>query len=74
MLSTKFEDYLDREIYEEGVEALEVVLYIMEQHLLEDGVRGKDKLQDALGDAWHSLRKAYELTLRKHLNSVQEGL
>lgn len=61
------EDKLDTLIHEEELDPLDACLYLMEQYLLEDGVRGQDKYQDALGEAWHQLREAYSISLCKKL-------
>lgn len=48
-------------IVENTDKPLDMVLYILEQYLLEDGIKGIDRYQDSLGDAWKSLRDAYHI-------------
>lgn len=57
---------LDEALYQNGkVTAIDVILDVMENHLLEDGVKGDSQYQDLLGDAWKSLREARKLKLEE---------
>lgn len=40
---------------------VDLCLVILENYALENGVKGKDQFQDALGEAWAALRTAYFL-------------
>lgn len=52
---------LDDIIHEYDECPLACVIYLMEQYLLEDGIKGEDEYQDMLGEAWKFLRKAREI-------------
>jgi hypothetical protein len=52
------ENDIDNLIRYEEVKPLDMILYILEQHLLEDGIKGQDVYQDLLGSAWEDLRVA----------------
>lgn len=54
-----FEDEIDELMGNSGKDlAMDMVLYLLEQHILEDGVKGQDKFQDLVGEGWQNLVKA----------------
>lgn len=54
-----FEDEIDELMLNSGKDlAMDMVLYLLEQYILEDGVKGQDKFQDLVGEGWQSLVKA----------------
>ena len=55
-----WQDDIDEMVWQ-NVSALDIALYIMEQHLLEDGVSGEDEYQDLLGEAWSKLTAAWKV-------------
>lgn len=58
-------DDIDSLIFEKVIDPINLVLDIMENHLLEDGVKGNSEYQDLLGDAWKSLRAARKLKMKE---------
>lgn len=63
--ANKLIDDIDLLIAERVVLPINLVLDIMENHLLEDGVKGESQYQDLLGDAWKSLREAHKLKVEE---------
>lgn len=63
--ANKLVDDIDLLIYEKVVLPINLVLDIMENHLLEDGVKGDSQYQDLLGDAWKNLHEARKLKLEE---------
>lgn len=61
----KLIDDIDSLVFERVVDPIVLVLDIMENHLLEDGLKGDSKYQDLLGDAWKSLREAHKLKVEE---------
>jgi hypothetical protein len=53
-----YEDVIDNLVHTNTINPIDIVLYTLEQYILEDGVRGKDQFQDLVGDAWLKLRTA----------------
>lgn len=53
-----YEDVVDNLVLETYVDPMDIVLYALEQYILEDGVRGSDRFQDLVVDAWNLLRQA----------------
>ena len=53
-----YEDIIDNLVNVGEDDPIHIVLYILEQYILEDGIRGKDQFQDLVGDAWSKLRSA----------------
>lgn len=58
-------DDIDSLIFEKVIDPINLVLDIMENHLLEDGVKGDSQYQDLLGDAWKSLHEAHKLKVEE---------
>ena len=58
----KLIDSLDEELENGTIHPLTLVLDILENHILKDGVRGQDKFQDLVGDAWVLLCKSHEFS------------
>ena len=58
---TEIADYLDQKFLEGNVKPLNVILDILENHVLEDGVCGEDEYQDTVAQAWKLLINAYKM-------------
>jgi hypothetical protein len=54
-----YEDEIDEMLANSSKDlAMDIVLYVLEQHILEDGVKGQDKFQDLVGEGWQKLWEA----------------
>lgn len=53
---------IDEEIESGTIHPLTLVLDLLETHILEDGIKGQDKFQDVVGEAWALLCKAHEFS------------
>lgn len=63
--TNKLVEDIDELIAEGVILPINLVLDIMENHLLEDGVKGDSEYQDLLSDAWNSLREARKLKVEE---------
>lgn len=52
-----WQDDIDEAVWQ-NVSPLDMALYVIEQHLLEDGVAGEDEYQDLLAEGWGKLTEA----------------
>lgn len=55
------EEIIDDAVILHKGDLVNLALYILEQYCLEDGVKGQDAYQDALGRGWKELRLAVTL-------------
>lgn len=77
MINDITKDILDTLIEKHSADPLEVTHYMLTQHLLQDGVKGSDDYQTALGQMWRSCLVAFEkrkeYKLAEYLDIMQDS-
>lgn len=55
-----WQDDIDEMVWQ-NVSPLDIALYVIEQHLLEDDVAGEDEYQDLIAEGWVLLTEAWKV-------------
>lgn len=55
-----WQDDIDEMVWQ-NIHPLDIALYIVEQHLLDDTLAGEDEYQDLIAEGWWKLTEAWKI-------------